>query len=153
MSALEEFAAALAVPEHREFFDYWRSKASGGKLPSRQDIDPIEVPRLLPWIILYEVAWQDDKPRFKFRLVGTGNVQRYGRDATGQWFEDVYSGDILARQLAIYGTVASTGRPHLSHPTLPVADKEHVTYHRLILPLATDGVTVDGLAALMIFDR
>lgn len=153
MSVLEEFAAKLMVPEHREFFDYWRSKVSDGELPSRQDIDPIEVPRLLPWIILYEVAWQDGKPRFRFRLVGTGNVQRYGRDASGKWFEEVYSGDILAKQLAVFGAVATNGRPHLSHQTLPVADKEHVTYHRLILPLATDGVTVDGLAALMIFDR
>ncbi len=151
MSDFDDFAAGIEAPQHREFFEYWCSKAPPGKLPGRAHIDPTEIPKLLPWIILYDVVWRDDTPRFRFRLVGTGNVQRYGRDATGKWFEDVYSGEVLERQLASFTEVATSGRPHLSSPTLPVADKEYVTYRRLILPLAADGAKVDHLIALMVF--
>ena len=39
-----------------------------------------------------------------------------------------------------------------STPIVPVAGKEFLTYHRLILPLASDGKTVDQMVALILFD-
>lgn len=152
MPDLDDFAAGLEAPEHRQLFDYWRSKAPAGRLPGRRHLDPVDIPRLLPWIILYDVDWREGAPRFRFRLVGTGNVQRYGRDATGLWFEEAYDGEALARQQAVFAEVATSRRPHLSRAILPIAGKDHVTYRRLILPLTNDGETVDNLIALMVFD-
>lgn len=152
MASLDEFAELLRRPQQRELLAYWRSKAAAGKLPGRQDIDPIEMTALLPWIGLFDVTWEDGRPRFRFRLVGTAIVQRYGRDATGLWFEEAYQGDILARQTATFSAIATSGRPHLDSLSAPVAGKEFVTSHRLILPLASDGKTVDHMIALILFD-
>lgn len=152
MADLDDFAVKLKYPRQREFFEYWRAKAPPGKLPGRQHFDPLDIPALLPWIVMYDVVRQGGDPRFRFRLVGTGIVEQYGRDATGMWFEDAYEGEILERQMATFTEVATSGRPHLSRPTLPIATKEYITYERLILPLAGDGVNVDRLIALMVFD-
>lgn len=149
----DAFAATVQRPQHKKLLEYWRSKAPPGRLPTRQSIDPLDLPELLPWMILYDVAWEDTTPRFRFRLVGTGNVQRYGRDATGLWFEEAYEGDILASQLAVFTEVAASAKPSLMRNRLPIEGREFVEYDRLILPLASDGQTVDMLMALMIFDE
>lgn len=61
---------------------YWRSKCQDGRLPSRQDIDPAEIRRLLAHIALIDVAMDGDG--FRFRLVGTKVVQQLSYDPTGQ---------------------------------------------------------------------
>lgn len=151
MSDLDAFRDTLTVPEHRELFDYWRARRPEGRLPARATLDPVDIPHLLPWLVVFEAVWTDDRPRFRFRLVGTGCVERYGRDATGLWFEEVYEGETLARQRADYAEVAVSGEPSASRPRFPVSDKDYVIYDRLLLPFADDGVNVDALAALMIF--
>lgn len=152
MVDLDEFRATLAVPQHCELFEYWRSKAPAGGLPPRGAIDAVDIPRLLPWIVVFDVIWEDGRPEFRFRVIGTGCVERYGRDATGRRFEEVYEGETLARQQSTYEQAARTGAPDRARPEFPVSEKEHVVYDRLILPLADDGVTVDALIALMIFE-
>jgi len=152
MVDLDAFGRSLVLEQHHRFFDYWRSKATAGALPSRRSIDPVEIHDLLPWLILFDVTWSEGEPRFRFRLVGTGCVERYGRNASGQWFEETYEGETLLRQSRTYAEVARTGVPHLSRPRFPVSDREFVTYDRLILPLADDGRSVDALVALMVFE-
>ena len=39
----------------RQTYEYWRGKAGARPLPSRSDIDPVEIPRLLPHIMLVDV--------------------------------------------------------------------------------------------------
>src|SRR5690242_12897874 len=59
-------------PRFRRLADYLASKAPNGKLPGRQHIEPLEIPDLLPWIMLIEViAHMDAEPRYRIRLVGT----------------------------------------------------------------------------------
>ena len=152
MTDLDQFAARLQRAPHRELFDYWRSKASPDNLPARRDIDPVEIPMLLPWITLYDVDWAEGRPRFRFRLVGTGIVRRYGRDATGMWFEDAYEGEILERQVAAFSEVATMGRPLADSLSAPISGKEFITSHKLILPLADDGARVDHMVAVILFD-
>lgn len=151
MFDLDEFGAALTVPEHRELYAYWCSKRVAGRLPARGALDPVDIPGLLPWLIVLDVEWSGGEARFRFRVVGTGCVERYGRDATGLWFDEAYEGETLARQRAAYTEVARTAVPCHSRPLFPVPEKNHVTYERLILPLADDGAAVDTLVALMIF--
>jgi hypothetical protein len=150
---LADLSERLRHPLQHRLLDYWRSKAPAGGLPSRRDIDPVEMgAKLLPWLVLYDVVWEHARPRFRFRLVGTGNVERYGRDATGKWFEEAYQGDILESQVATFTAVAESGAPDFSRRRLPLENKQFIEYERLILPLASDGRQVDNLIALMIFD-
>ena len=46
------FRAQLVVPEQRQLYDYWLSRTDQGLLPTRADINPADIPRLLPFISL-----------------------------------------------------------------------------------------------------
>ena len=118
-------------------------------LPSRQDIDPLDIPDLLPHIAMYDVVRTDADMRFRIRLFGTANVQLMGSDCTGQFLDQQLKAQDSARVLASYRQVADKGRPHLWRSFLVTPGREHVRYERLLLPLAGDGRTVDILMALV----
>jgi hypothetical protein len=63
----------------RDLYVYWRDRHVDGRPPSRADIDPpLEIPRLLPNLIMYDRLGGD----FRVRLAGSEVVRRGGRDAT-----------------------------------------------------------------------
>ena len=149
------FEIAIDHPRLRRFYEYWLSKCGPGKLPGRRDIDPVDIPELLPWMILIDPVLTPDGPRFRVRLVGTAIVTRAGRDTTGQWFEDLFLPQDAARFSATYREIMRTGRPHHAHTgyALDTAlGQGRLRYERLLCPLAADGVTVDMLAGVVAFE-
>ncbi len=70
------------MPELRALYDYWRGKRHGRRFPSRADIDPLEIPRLLEHIGLIDVM--EGGEDFSYRLVGTGIARAFGEDPTGR---------------------------------------------------------------------
>lgn len=151
----DRFAAQLTDPLHRALFELWlEAKPTDGLPPRLAVADPFRLgPEMLPWVLLVDVDRSGGAPRFRFRLVGTGNVRRYGRDTTGLWFEQVYDGETYSAQMAIYGQVATSGEPAFTRGRVPIPDKSFVSYERLILPLAGDGGRCDHLIALMRFQQ
>jgi hypothetical protein len=145
-------AEQLTYPQHRDIFRYWLGKFDGDLPPGRRDIDPIEIgPAILPWIILYAVEWDGGRPRFRFRLVGTGIVQRYDRDSTGKYFEDVYEAETLVRQSKAFTEVALNCTPSFAKLQLPVPGRDFISYERLLLPLAGADEKVEAIMAVMVF--
>ena len=147
-------AFAFEDPRLRRFYDYWLGKCQAGRLPSRADIDPVEIPDLLPWIMLVDPVPGPEGYRFRIRLIGTGLVTRVGRDATGRFYDETLSKRDVARFTAIYTEVVKSGRPHHYRSDIDIVrlqGLEHLRYERLICPLATDGTTVDMLALIIVF--
>ena len=66
-----ERASPITDPELQEALDYWRCKASGKALPRRADIDPLDIPKLLPHLMLVEGS---SVCRYRYRLIGTEAV-------------------------------------------------------------------------------
>ncbi|WP_367575660.1 PAS domain-containing protein [Pelagibius sp.] len=54
----------------QDLYDYWRalSQRCGG-IPQRDDLDPAEIPSLLPFVFIVEKLPEDG--RYRFRLSGT----------------------------------------------------------------------------------
>jgi hypothetical protein len=93
MSATDlAFRAQLVIPEQRQLFDYWRAKCAGRAMPTRRDIRPADLPRLLPCISLIDVLPENE--RMRVRLAGTRLREVFGRDITGSYVEDI---DLSAR--------------------------------------------------------
>ncbi|MFN3459890.1 MAG: PAS domain-containing protein [Oceanibaculum sp.] len=150
--AIADISARLTHPHHRQMFAYWRGKFAGSVPPSRQDIDPVEIPpAILPWLVLYTVHWVADRPRIQFRLVGTSVVQRYHRDSTGKYFEDVYDSAMLSKQMAAFSEVALKCQPAYAQLRLPVPERDFIPYERLLLPLMGEDGRVEGIIAVMSF--
>ena len=62
--------------------EYWRAKSGADDpVPRRRDIDPVELPDLLPNLMLVDV--ERNPLRFRYRLVGTRVVDFSYHDFTG----------------------------------------------------------------------
>lgn len=72
------FTATL-LETNRRFMDYWLGKLEGERMPRKGEIDPTEIPRLLPDLVVYERLASDN---FRIRLAGTAVVRRLSMDPT-----------------------------------------------------------------------
>ena len=123
-------------------YSYWASKCGNRAMPSRADINPAEIPSLLPDVFIMEIH---DPLRFRFRLVGTMICQRWNQNHTGKWLDelnfDVDPGTVLEQ----YATVALTGVPRSDLKEFVDHNSRYLHYRRLLLPLSEDGVSPNML--------
>lgn len=64
-------------------YDYWQSKCNGDRFPTRKDIIPSEIKRILPYVSMIDVI--DHGKDFRVRLIGS-EMQRYiGRNCTDEF--------------------------------------------------------------------
>jgi hypothetical protein len=53
----------------RDCYSYWRGKMIGDRLPSRSDIDPVDIPKLMPHAVILDVR-REPELDFRYRLIG-----------------------------------------------------------------------------------
>jgi hypothetical protein len=69
-----------------EFHRYWRGKCADGRLPARASVDPVEIPRLLPYLVIAEI--EGTPMRIRYRLVGTRVAEANGSDYTNRYLDE-----------------------------------------------------------------
>lgn len=116
----------------------------------RADLDPVEIPRLLPCLILSDVA--DGGRAIRYRLVGTEIVAAHGFDYTGKTIEELTSGSTLDFTRALYGVVVSRAVPVYSEGRFRWAGQEYRWTKRLHLPLTRSGNAVDMVLSGQVFE-
>jgi hypothetical protein len=124
-------------------FRYWSGKRQGPRLPGRRDVHPEDIPALLPWLFLVEVAHAPQ--RFRFRLVGTRICELAGRDHTGISVNEAEYGPAWRAVFDAYDRAVRSAEPQLDVMHAPWPGREFRRYERIVLPLAADGRTVDML--------
>lgn len=125
-------------------YDYWCSKRGNRPMPSRADVDPLEIPaRLLPCLCLVDVV--DDARRYVYRLVGTAEVQARDYDPTGKSVAEAFYGPDATNALFWYDKVVATKAPLLDTETFVATNGRYATEETLFLPLSDDGVTVNKI--------
>jgi hypothetical protein len=140
------FEDSLPWPDFRQLHAYWRSKCREGRLPGRDDIEPGPVHKLLPRIFLLDVLRTPGSERlgFRFRLVGSEFFEINGVELTGLTIEQAFAPERVEAMRSAYTEVVTSRKPLLTLRTSPgVEDRHHILYDRLLLPLASDGGTVD----------
>lgn len=60
---------------------YWASKVSWDRIPSRDELSPLEIPRFLPFLGL--VDFLRPSGEFRYRLTGTAIADAIGKDCAG----------------------------------------------------------------------
>lgn len=134
------FRAQLVVPEQRELYDYWRQRCDGRQMPAREDISPMQFPRLLPFVSLIDVL--DESGRFRVRLAGTRLREIYDREITGEYLDELDFGEKKDYWMSAYRRVVEDGRPAQGVVRGPRRDKEHLVQFWLRLPLSPDQSSV-----------
>ena len=148
---MADFRERLRDPDLIRFYDYWVSLRGDQAMPSRKDVDPPHIPpELLPNLMLIDVLHAPR--RYRYRLIGTQVVAASGEDRTGQTFENVEFFKANPVVLEQYNCVAEHGRPlHSLEPFTNFATGATYDVDRLLLPLSSDGRTVDMLMVLFHF--
>ncbi|WP_193370374.1 PAS domain-containing protein [Pelagibius marinus] len=125
--------------------DYWKSKKGDRIAPARADIDPVDIPRLLPRVMLVDVeSTEGSAPDFHYRLSGTGIRNVHGYDATGLRPLDLKP-PIYGKLIHAHYRAAAEARTPLAHVIVMITNKKQRSYARLILPLSEDGETINML--------
>ncbi len=136
-----------ATPGVRQLFDYWDACRAGRSMPSREDFDPIDLPRLMPGMILVDVEGErpDGSGIFRYRLVGSDEVEARRHNPTGKLIEDGYYASSLDSALGAYEFVRSRGIP--LYDPLDFVDRRgrRVQESSILLPFSEDGVTVSQI--------
>jgi hypothetical protein len=145
LSCLELNLRDPFYPDLIEVLDYWQQKRGKRFAPGRSNIEPLDLIRVLPRIMLVDVV--SDPLGFRYRLSGTGIAAVHGEDLTGLAPLDLKPaeyGRLIDRH---YRQCVSERRPLLH---LIMLDSTHRTraYARLLLPLSNDGEHVNMLMAV-----
>ena len=146
-------AAASPITDERlqQALDYWRAKAGDRRIPSRADIDPSEIPRLLADLMLVDLL---PDGRYRYRLIGTANSDAHGINATGRYLDEVLPGpEYRAHVIGLYDESVRERRPLYSE-SLFISPRGRVTERHtkvLFLPLAEDGETVNMVMVMQVF--
>lgn len=136
-------ASQSAARGHQEVFAYWSSLREAGQLPSRAQIDPLALKRLLPTVSLIDVTTQDQQVVYRQRLAGTGLYSIYGREITGCTLDDIYSAQEAAYWREQFDKVVREARPSVGCQSIAARPGHNCSILWIRLPLASDGKNVD----------
>ncbi|MEM1400119.1 MAG: PAS domain-containing protein [Pseudomonadota bacterium] len=133
-----------------ELLSYWSDSRLGHQLPKRNAIDPVDIPRLLPHLVLTEVT---NENRLRYRLVGTAIEDVAGMGLTGQFVEDVVPHKPYCDYLVgLYRQVLTKRCPVFSESDFVSSQFEPVrATQRLMLPLSSDGKNIDLIMSGQVF--
>lgn len=116
---------------------WWQAKRGARRLPDRTDLDPLEIPDLLPHLVLWErlTAAAGASGGYRCRLAGTLMVQIHGHEFTGHSMAQ-FHGAKNAEIQPEYDAVARTAEPHYVERTLFWMNKDYQRYRRILLPFS-----------------
>lgn len=129
---------------------YWESKRHGRRMPSRGDIDPLEIPSFLANVVLVDV--KHDPLDFSYRLIGTAVVQRIERDYTGVRFMDIPHQRPGSRVWDAAVRLVHQKQPFYSDIPYVGPDAFVDDYQDLYMPLSDDDDAVNMIFGLIEFE-
>lgn len=127
---------------------YWTAKRGRRSMPRRRDIDPAEIPRLLPNLQIVDVL--DD--HFRYRLVGTALVEAFGRDYTGKDPRELFPGPRGIFVCDLYRSVCETRQPVFTRNGYVTTKDVDLVANRLYLPLSKDDHRVNMVMGAFSFE-
>lgn len=136
VASVEELSSSIGT----ELYEYWERKRGSRRMPSRADIDPADLKRILPNIILAKI---DRDLRVRYTLVGTRCVAHAGMDYTGHYLDEIDFGcDFDTDWHEIYRTLCRERRPIFGIVKTSLKDNRMCELAEVLLPLSDDGETV-----------
>jgi hypothetical protein len=144
----------IAAPEHPEakaLLAYWEHCRTGGGMRIGRDIPSREIARLMSRLSVLEPV--EERRDFRFRLVGSGWLRRFGRDVSGLRLSELYQGASFEHYVSGLAAVLESGRPNIVDVRIKsrLREMHHVEYVELPVESA-DGAQVWALTGAFHFD-
>jgi hypothetical protein len=136
----------LPVADRRliRLYQYWLQKRGARSMPSRADIDPLDMRFILGHLMLIDV--RHPGPEFRIRLQGSELTWWIGQELTGTNLESPPRSELEALAWRQFLQVVESATPigWMGNDSL---DGIRRHYQAVILPLSTEGTFVDLLIA------
>jgi len=134
-------------PKAVALYQYWNARRGIRSMPTRADIDPLEMRQWLPRLTLVDVS--PDGERFTYRLVGTQIVDLLGVNPTGRQVETAWPEETAGLVLDGYREVVETRAPVFCQQIKGWLEDQKPTAWAMRLPLSSDGEDVDMILAYL----
>ena len=126
-----------SLSHHLDLYRYWQAKRGSG-VPTRRDLDPTDIPRLLPHLALIQAVGGG----YRWRVMGSQIVDDMGCDLTNQPFGGhVRPLWFVGAMTATFDRVLGEGQPVFEGSVYTTADDRTHAVSRLLLPLAASSGT------------
>jgi hypothetical protein len=126
---------------------YWESKRAGKGPPLSRSFDPLELPRLLPHLMLKDV--RRDPWDFRYRVVGTVVREHSRHNWTGKWMSEVEGQGAGSTVFRVMRWVSEGGTPAIFRPPYVGPHKEFKYCEAAVMPWAdADGLVDRVLVAV-----
>ncbi|HLG88357.1 MAG TPA: PAS domain-containing protein [Alphaproteobacteria bacterium] len=131
---------------HRALLRYWRSKGHDGTIPRRADIEPLEIPRLLPNLLLWDVVDDD----YECRLSGSEVDLSMGTVMKGCRLSDIKC-PLIGEAKDEFDAVRDGELASFAERTMGWLGKPYLYYRHLLMPLLDDHGRIRILISLLTF--
>lgn len=136
-------ALAFDDPLVASLLTLWESRRVDERLPARSDFTVTDLQPYFGWLCLLRV--NPDRQDLVYSLIGTRIVDLVGRDNTGKAVGE----SIPPWALATYLCIMDDPRPVRCWGTVNWRKRDYLKQESLLLPLASDGRTVDQFLTIM----
>ncbi len=124
----------------RALIRYWNGKRAGHRMPSRMAIDPIEIPRILPIVLLADASPEGAR----MRLLGTEATGAYGRETRGRLVREIQFGEFDVFWQGAFDEVARSAAPVCAAGTYR-RGTELCSIETVLMPLTDNGSAVSQI--------
>ncbi len=129
-------------------WDAWHRWRGQNAFPGRRAVDPAAIGPILPEVFLVECT---DDGRFRYRLAGETINRLFCRNLRGRLVEEALPPELAADTVRRFTRIAEAGVAlHLAGYAYVQCGLRYPS-ERLLLPLAEDGATVDGIIGVSLF--
>jgi hypothetical protein len=124
----------------RALLRYWAEKSMGHTMPFRRQIEPIEIPGILPIALLADVT----PAGARMRLLGSEATSAYGKETRNCLVSDIQLGEFTVSWQGAFSRVISSARPTWAAGTY-LRGTELCGIETVLTPLTKDGVTISQI--------
>jgi hypothetical protein len=137
LNPVEPIAGTVRSARLRALIRYWTERCAGRAMPLRREIEPTEIPGLLPIVLLADVT--PAGPRM--RLLGSEATNAYGRELRGSAIADIQFGQFTVPWLEAFFRVIQSAKPAFAAGTYR-RGTELCRIETVLMPLTEDGRSV-----------
>ncbi len=121
--------------EQAALFDYWNKIKDGRRMPARADFNPIDLPKIIPFLSLEDVSY--DPVRFQIRLVGGETLS--ARNSKGKFLDEIPGTEYIVNMLK---EMVERKEPYYYISNINWDERSYKTYSSLVVPFSDDGERV-----------
>lgn len=144
-------ALALRSTINRQALEYWIKIRGDRPMPSRADLDPIDIRQILPNVVLLDVT--HDPLDFRYRLIGTKIVSQLNDDHTGKWMSEIPHQKPPSTIWSSCETVVNQKLPMTTEIPYTGRNRDFAVSEDIVMPLSADGINVTMLFVVIDFFR